>query len=118
MRTFSVAAVLLGTLVTLTVGLPAVTFAQSPETKRERIGTVLGKAVYRDELPKNPTYSDAIELFIAPVMNEFHQLHRQEYDLTDDEIRSAEEWRTARVKNEGGDRWKEWTDEGERRRQA
>jgi hypothetical protein len=60
--------------------------------KREQIGTVLGKAVYRDEIRTGKDVRLASELhrlFTQPVMEEYRQEHKSEVTPTQAEIDTA-----------------------------
>lgn len=82
---------------------------QVEQNKRERIGTALGKDVYRDQLKGTPpTDSEVVQLFMAPAMNEFREQHQAKFEMTDDEIRTAAAWQTAQVKQQGGEQWEFW----------
>jgi hypothetical protein len=91
-------------------------FAQSPvgrselalQKKRERIGSTMGKDLFRDQLPNSPTYSDVVELFMSPVLEEFHKEHGSKYELTDDEIRAAVDWATSEMRKRGDEDWERW----------
>lgn len=105
------------TAVTLTAGAltavamdppaPAKTGTAEPPA-REQIGSVLGKAVYRDQLKDSPTYSDVVQLFMAPAMKEFQEKNGAKYEMTDDEIRKAAEWQAAVMQKKGGASWERW----------
>lgn len=85
---------------------------------RMRIGSALGKGVYRDQLKSNPpTHSELVHLFMAPALNEFREKHRAKFEMTDEEIRKASEWQSAEMRKQGGEQWEFWQ-KRERERQA
>ncbi len=89
--------------------LLAVAFATAEPKQRERIGSALGKDIYRDELKDNPpTYHQVVQLFMAPAMEEFEQEIWSLVEMTDDEIRAGVEWMEAEAKKQGGARWEQW----------
>ena len=89
--------------------LLAVAFAPAEQRQRDRIGTALGKDIYRDELKDNPpTYHQIVQLFMAPAMEEFEQERWEAVEMTDDEIRAGVEWMEAETKKQGGARWEQW----------
>lgn len=97
------------------LGMPAIaqsdTNAGMPTTApvRERIGSVLGADVYRDQLHGiPPTYGEVVKLFMAPALEEFHEQNGAKYAMTDEEIRRAVEWQTEELKNRGGEQWENW----------
>lgn len=76
---------------------------------RERIGSVLGKDVYRDQLRGNPpTYSEVVQLLMLPAMDEFREKHSANCEMTDEEIRRAVEWQTEELRKRGGEQWENW----------
>jgi hypothetical protein len=79
------------------------------ENKRERIGSALGKDIYRDELKDNPpTYHQIVQLFMAPAMEEYEREKWEIFEMTDDEICAGVEWMEAEAKKQGGARWEQW----------
>jgi hypothetical protein len=61
---------------------PPATAAPVPQN-RERVGEVLGKPVYRDQVPAG----DLDELFFAPVRKKYHDAHEAAFTPTLDEIK-------------------------------
>lgn len=89
--------------------LLAVAFAPAEQKQRERIGSALGKDIYRDELKDSPpTYHQVVQLFMAPAMEEFEREKWETFEMTDDEIRAGVEWMEAETKKQGGARWEQW----------
>ena len=77
--------------------------------ERDRIGTALGKDIYRDELKDTPpTYHQVVQLFMAPAMEEYEREKWETFEMTDDEIRAGVEWMEAEAKKQGGARWEHW----------
>lgn len=77
--------------------------------ERDRIGTALGKDIYRDELKDNPpTYHEVVQLVMAPAMEEYEREKWETFEMTDDEIRAGVEWIEAEAKKQGGARWEQW----------
>lgn len=65
---------------------------QAEQDQRERIGHVLGKPVYRDEIKtgKNvPLRDELYRLFTAPVMKKYREAHKGDIEPTEDEIHAA-----------------------------
>lgn len=92
--------------------------ARAEQNKRERVGSALGRDIYRDQLKSNPqTYIEVVELFMSPALDEFRQKHGAKYEMTDDEIKAAVDWQTAEMKKRGGEQWDRWQKRG-RERQA
>ncbi len=89
--------------------LLAVAFAPAEQKQRERIGSALGKDIYRDELKDNPpTYHQIVQLFMAPALEEFEREKCEAFEMTDEEIRAGVEWMEAEAKKQGGARWEQW----------
>ncbi|MGE3778027.1 MAG: hypothetical protein AB7F89_12640 [Pirellulaceae bacterium] len=87
------------------------TKSETPSAKsvRKRIGSVLGKDVYLDQLKSNPpTSGEVVILFMAPALDEFHEKHGAKYEMTDEEIRKGVEWLTSETKKRGGSQWENW----------
>ncbi len=79
------------------------------ENKRERIGSALGRDIYRDQLKDNPpTYDQVARLFMAPAVEEFEREHWAIVEMSDDEIRAGVAWTEAATKNQGGAAWEQW----------
>ena len=77
--------------------------------ERDRIGTALGKDIYRDELKDNPpTYHQVVQRFMVPAMEEYEREKCEAFEMTDDEIRAGVEWMEAETKKQGGARWEQW----------
>ncbi len=73
---------------------------------RERIGSALGNDVYRDQITSNPPkYSEVVQLFMKPALDEFREQHLAKIDMTDEEIKSASEWQTEQMKEQGKEIW-------------
>lgn len=78
-------------------------------SKRERIGSALGKDIYRDQLKSNPpTYTEVVQLFMAPAMEQFERQHWEQSDMTDEEIREGVIWLTKQTQLAGGEAWERW----------
>ncbi|HEV8002492.1 MAG TPA: hypothetical protein VGP63_21580, partial [Planctomycetaceae bacterium] len=86
----------------LTLARPA--FAQNPAPqKREKIGEVLGKPVYRDEIGTGkevPLDEELHRLFLAPVMQKYCEEHKAEITPTDAEIAAATAYFEKRLQEE------------------
>jgi hypothetical protein len=86
----------------IVLSLAAVAFALAPvahanppaAANREKIGEVLGKPVYRDELPSNDPDSteedDLHRLFLEPVLEKYCAAHKAEVEPTPAELVAAE----------------------------
>jgi hypothetical protein len=73
-------------------------------SQREHIGSALGQDIYRDQLKSSPpTYSEVVQLFMAPAMNEFREQQASKFEMTDDEVQAAFEWLAAQAKAQGGE---------------
>jgi hypothetical protein len=71
-------------------------------SQREHIGSALGQDIYRDQLKSSPpTYSEVVQLFMAPAMNEFREQQASKFEMTDDEVQAAFEWLAAQAKAQG-----------------
>ncbi len=89
------------------------------ENKRERIGSALGKEIYRDDLKDSPpTYHQVVQLFMAPAMEEFEREKWALVEMTDDEIRAGVEWTEAETKKQGGARWEQWLAQSKQQKSA
>ncbi len=76
---------------------------------RERIGSALGKDVFRDQLKQGPpTYDEVVKLFMSPAMTEFEGKIRDKIEMTDDEVRAGVSWLTAATETRGGEAWERW----------
>lgn len=83
--------------------------AKVEQSKRERIGSSLGKDIYRDELKFNPpTYDQVARLFMGPAIEEYEREVLAKVEMTDAEIRAGVEWMEADAKKQGGARWEQW----------
>lgn len=74
------------------LSLVLVPLAHGQSQQRERIGEVLGKPVYRDEIRvgKDSRLSAELHrLFTRPVMQKYRQAHEVQIEPTDKEIRAA-----------------------------
>jgi len=77
--------------------------------QRERIGSALGKDIYRDQLKDNPpAYDQVARLFMAPAVEEFEREHWAIVEMSDDEIRAGVTWMEADRKKQGGAAWEQW----------
>jgi hypothetical protein len=84
---------------------------------RERVGSVLGKDVYRDQLKGSPPkYDEVAVLFMAPALDEFQGKHGAKFEMTDDEVKKAVDWMAAETKTQGGEQWKLWQERERKRR--
>jgi hypothetical protein len=81
-------------VVTFLVVRPQVGAEPPTKPKREQIGTVVGKPVYRDELhPKYPSPNEEDELhrlFLDPVLEKYVAAHRAELEPTKAELAAVE----------------------------
>jgi len=81
-------------LAAVAVSMSSSAFAQKPPSPaREKIGEVLGRPVYRDELrSKNPSdLEDALhQLFSGPVFEKYYDAHRAELEPTPAELAAFE----------------------------
>jgi hypothetical protein len=76
---------------------------------RERIGLALGREIYRDQLQDSPpSYTEVVQLFMTPAMEEFERQHWDEIDMTDEEIREAVTWLTEKTQLANGEAWERW----------
>jgi hypothetical protein len=77
----------------LLVVLPSSLLSQQrDQVRRERIGEVLGRPVYRDEIKSGgnvPLRDELHRLFTAPVMKKYREDHKDEIEPTEDEILAA-----------------------------
>jgi hypothetical protein len=91
-----VAPCIVGFAMMLTVALPPLVFAENPvPQKREKIGEVLGKSVYRDQIQTGQDVDLAEELhhlFLAPVSDKYRREHKAEITPTVAEIDAATIW--------------------------
>lgn len=85
---------------------------EKPAPARERIGSVLGKDVYRDQLKDSPTYRDVAQFFLSAPMDKYRDEHGEKFDMTDEEIRKGVEWLTAQMQQRGGEDWERWQAKG------
>jgi hypothetical protein len=82
---------------------PSLAASQShPGQNREKIGEVLGKPVYRDEIKVDNLY----DLFGAPVRAKYREVHQAEITPTEDQMKFATEFFEKeireRIESEGG----------------
>lgn len=84
------------------------------QAQRERIGSALGRDVYRDQLQENPpSYHQVVQLFMAPAMEEFEREKWTLVEMTDDEICAGVAWMEAEARKQGGARWEQWQTQSE-----
>lgn len=89
------------------------------ETNRERIGTVLGRTVYRDQLGDGkPTAESVVARVIAPAVAAYQREHDAEIRLTMDELRAASQVETTFRREKPEDVWKSWNEMADERRRT
>lgn len=65
---------------------PSAGSEEPKQAKREQVGEVLGRPVYRDQFGKSPSDDDLHEVFAGPVMKKYREAHRAEVEPTKEEI--------------------------------
>lgn len=79
------------------------------KTRRQRIGSVLGQDIYRDQLKDNsPSYHQVVQLFMAPAIEEFERKHWTKFDMTDEEVLAGVAWMESETRRRGGKPWEHW----------
>ena len=83
--------------------------AGEPAADRERIGQVLVRSVYRDEIRENFDLPYELHrIFHEPIMKHYKEAHRAETELTEEEIQAALRYHIRETEAKGGRQAESW----------
>ncbi len=89
-----------------------------PPTDREQIGEVFGRPVYRDEIRENFRLpAELHRIFHGPVARHYRADHREETELTDEEVQAALRYHAQEAEAKGGSKAESWQSTIERERE-